>query len=101
MACDGFFAQSSFTTLELLMFNSWNEKVGRGRCPVPSGSRAHDCALGTFPAELQAQGKLHNLLNWVLLLFLSPPRVPSILPSTRTDGKTDDNTPIRLFEALH
>lgn len=53
------------------------------------------------PAELQAQGKLHNLLNWVLLLFLSPPCVPSILPSPRTDGKTDENTPIRLFEALH
>lgn len=79
-----------------------------------SRSRAHDCTqretryssstLGTFsPAEPQAQGKLSNLQNWVLafvLLTSLPPHILSNLPLTHTDGKTDDNTPIRLFEAL-
>lgn len=79
-----------------------------------SRSRAHDCTqqktcyssstLSTFPpTELQAQGKLRDLQNWVLAfvpLTSLPPHILSTLPLTDTDGKTDDNTPIRLFEAL-
>lgn len=91
------------------------KRWGGSASPVQfSRSRAHDCTqretcyssstLSTFPpTELQAQGKLSDLQNWVLAfvpLASLPPHILSTLPLTHTDGKTDDNTPIRLFEAL-